>query len=140
MDSIITVIVDKLLELGLSEEIFLVILFLGFIYTIFQGFLKPIREKLNLIPTEDYHKEAFKTQQQLIEEEKRELIERLENLEKTLVQVKETMVGSDFRIVNALKEVEKINDEVQHIKLVLSQFHGHMIYNRSDAFRNKGIE
>lgn len=135
MDSVISTIVSKLLELGVSEELFLIFLFLLFCYSLFQKYFRPIKENVEKVPDKDYH-----TGREVIQEEERRLLhDRLNSIEDNLNKIQESMMNGDFTDKILLKETEKINQEIQQVKSIVSQFQGHMMYGRSDVFGNREI-
>lgn len=135
MDSVISTIVSKLLELGVSEELFLIFLFLLFCYSLFQKYFRSIKENVEKVPDKDYH-----TGREVIQEEERRLLhDRLNSIEDNLNKIQESMMNGDFTDKILLKETEKINQEIQQVKSIVSQFQGHMMYSRSDVFGNREI-
>ena len=136
MDSIISTVVEKLLDIGVSEEFFLIVLFLGFGYAIFQRFLRPIKERLKLVPDENYHNERSL----LHIEDKKILQERLSGIEQHLLDLNNKLQDSKYNEKLIIKEAERISSEIQEVRQIIAQFQGHMMYGpRSDSFGNRGI-
>lgn len=135
MDSVIGTIIGKLLELGVSEELFLIFLFLLFCYSLFQKYFRPIKENVERVPDQEYHNKIEK----INEEERRILYDRLVSIEESLNNIQKYMIDSDFNSKILIKESEKLNQELQQVKSIISQFQGHMMYGRSDVFGNREI-
>lgn len=136
MDSMINTIIEKLFEFGIPEEAFLISLFLLFIYSMIQRFFKPIREKIDQVPTEEYHKQV----ELVNENDKKILYDRLISIEDNISRLQEYITRNDYNSNILIKETDKINQELQQIRSIVSQFHGHMIYGRSDSFGNREIK
>lgn len=135
MDSLVAKVVDKLLELGIPEEILIIVLFLTIGYSLFQKFLKPIAERFDKIPDKDYHEEK-----NLVENDKRKiLLERLESIERSLVEIERGLQEASFNDKILLKETENLNKEIQQIQNILSQLQMRMMYNTPDTFGNREI-
>ena len=135
MDSVISAIISKLLELGVSEELFLIFLFLLFCYSLFRKYFRPIKESVEKMPDRDYH-----SGRELIQEEERRLLhDRLNSIEDNLNSLQAAMLNGEFTDKLLLKETEKKNQEIQQVKSIVSQFQGHMMYGRSDIFGNREI-
>lgn len=135
MDSLVTKVVDKLLESGIPEEILIIVLIITIGYSLFQKFLKPIAERVNKIPDKDYYEEKSL----ILNDERRILFERLEAMEKSLIEIERSIKETTFNDKILLKETENLNKEIQQIQNILTQLQMRMLYNKSDAFGNREI-
>ena len=135
MDSLVNKVVDKLLESGIPEEILIVVLILTIGYSLFQKFLKPIAERFNKIPDKDYYEEKSL----ILNDERRILFERLEAMEKSLVEIERSIKETTFNDKILLKETESLNKEIQQIQNILTQLQMRMLYSKPDAFGNREI-
>lgn len=133
MDSIITLLSDAAKEgiIADSTLLLIIIALLGFLY---KFFLVPMLDKLKSVPSNAQIKESLKESENNSDLKLEEVSKKLDKMIEVLDEIEDN--GDANR-----RDVKEIRRDIEHIKQILNQFQGHLMYGGGPShFGNRELK
>lgn len=136
MDVQLISIINLLIEKGILADTSLILIVISMLVLGYKYILKPIHFKMKDVPTKEDLGEVldqkFKTESLNLDE----LSKKLEKLTELLDAIEDIERDS-------YRELEALKHDIEQIKQILNQFHGHLIYSgrrRDSDFGNRELK
>lgn len=138
METKILSIFGELIKNGDLSDSSLMILIIIVMCCGFKYIIRPMRQKIDLIPSQSYFKDTF-------DELKNDfnIHELSHEIEKKFLKLLEILNDIESLNKEKSKEVDELKRDLDHVKQILNQLHGHLIYNaerRAAYFGNKELK
>lgn len=133
MDSIITLLSDAAKEgiIADSTLLLIIIALLGFLY---KFFLVPMLDKLKSVPSNAQIKESLKESENNSDLKLEEVSKKLDKMIEVLDEIEDN--GDANR-----RDVKELRRDIEHIKQILNQFQGHLMYGGGPShFGNRELK
>jgi hypothetical protein len=133
VDSIITLLSDAAKEgiIADSTLLLIIIALLGFLY---KFFLVPMLDKLKSVPSNAQIKESLKESENNSDLKLEEVSKKLDKMIEVLDEIEDN--GDANR-----RDVKEIRRDIEHIKQILNQFQGHLMYGGGPShFGNRELK
>lgn len=124
MDTAIVTILDSFLANGILNESSMFLIIVGLIIFGYKYLLKPIKDKLEQIPTVQQILNLHKQDENEIDSSFELVSEKIDIVIKKLETIEDNSKGSK-------KDIRELKENVQSINKILNQFQGHFMYNRN---------
>lgn len=136
MDAGFIALVNTILEKGLLTDTTLMLIIIVLLGYGFRYLIKPIYTKIQKVPTTDYIDESLDKNYNKEEINFELLSKKLEKLTEMLDEVEDLERASH-------RDVLEVRRDIEHIKEILNQFQGHMLYSggrRQGDFGNRELK
>lgn len=135
MEAAIFGLINKLIEHGFISGLTIELASLTLLLLFYRYILKPMKHKIDNIPTIKEITEALLN----VETHEKEHFDEIEELLKKLSNLLDELCDSEK---TNTREITEIRRDITHVKQILNQFQGHMMYGsdrRTSDFGNKEL-
>ena len=138
METKILSIFGELIKNGGLSDSSLMILIIIVMCCGFKYIIKPMRQKIDLIPSQSYFKNTFDDLKNDFN-----IHDLSHEIEKKFLKLLEILNDIESLDKEKSKEIDELKRDLDHVKQILNQLHGHLIYNaerRAAYFGNKELK
>lgn len=137
MESQIFNFISALVENGTITDAGLLLIIILMICALSYYVLRPIYNKIQLVPSKEDVQEIIKAK---IDIEEKHLGEIGENISKKLDKMSDLLDEVDDLGKGSYREVKELKKDIEQIKQILNQFQGHLMYSgKTSSFGNREL-
>lgn len=138
MEPNLIAVLGELIKSGTLSETTLMLLIIIVMCCGFKYIIRPMRQKIDLIPSQSYFKNTFDDLKNNFN-----IHELSHEIEKKFLKLLEILNDIESLDKEKSKEIDELRRDLDHVKQILNQLHGHLIYNaerRAAYFGNKELK